>query len=141
MSAGDVVTISVAAERWEPYEARVSRTVLRGPGGEVPLGYSLNARAKGLSLRTLLVVSRVGVLRIVQSSGRPASTASHTHGDGGALEISAAIPKTEPRCHYRGQGSGQVEVRSGSRFARQCCAWQSEVVVSGGFNAFALRVA
>ena len=30
-----------AAERWEPYEARVSRTVLRGPGGEVPPGYSL----------------------------------------------------------------------------------------------------
>ena len=32
-----------AAERWEPYEARVSRTVLRGPGGEVPLGYSLES--------------------------------------------------------------------------------------------------
>ena len=30
-----------ATGRWEPYEARVSRTVLRGPGGEIPPGYSL----------------------------------------------------------------------------------------------------
>jgi hypothetical protein len=28
------------AERWEPYESRGSRTVLREPEGEVPLGYS-----------------------------------------------------------------------------------------------------
>ncbi len=28
------------AERWEPYELRGSRTVLREPEGEVPLGYS-----------------------------------------------------------------------------------------------------
>ena len=42
VSVGEVVTIAhVAAERWEPYESRGSRTVLRGPGGEVPPGYSL----------------------------------------------------------------------------------------------------
>ena len=35
----------LAAERWEPYEARVSRTVLRGPGGEIPPGYSLRKRS------------------------------------------------------------------------------------------------
>jgi hypothetical protein len=28
------------AETWEPYEARVSRTVLRGPAGVTPAGYS-----------------------------------------------------------------------------------------------------
>src|SRR5690349_8715317 len=29
-----------AAEHWEPYEGRPSRTVLRAPGGETPLGDS-----------------------------------------------------------------------------------------------------
>ena len=41
-------------ERWEPYEARVSRTVLRGPGGEVPLGYSLKCfKANAAELRQM----------------------------------------------------------------------------------------
>src|SRR5271165_544266 len=42
---------SDAAGQWEPYEARVSRTVLRAPGGETPPGDSphrrLSARARG----------------------------------------------------------------------------------------------
>jgi hypothetical protein len=64
VNAGKVVTISVAAERWEPYEARVSRTVLRGPGGEIPPGYSLcvlNRRwARKESTATLDALSKMG---------------------------------------------------------------------------------
>jgi hypothetical protein len=47
---GEAVTIGVAAERWEPYESRGSRTVLRGPGGEIPLGYSLDLCAASMRL-------------------------------------------------------------------------------------------
>src|SRR4029453_3893916 len=40
-----------AAEHWEPYEGRPSRTVLRAPGGEIPPGDSptgaLPDRARG----------------------------------------------------------------------------------------------
>ena len=45
-----------AAERWEPYEARVSRTVLRGPGGAIPPGYSLSVVNLELRTRTTLEV-------------------------------------------------------------------------------------
>ena len=31
---------TILAEWWEPYERRRSRTVLRGPRGEIPRGYS-----------------------------------------------------------------------------------------------------
>ena len=49
---------------------RGSRTVLRGPGGEVPLGYSLNPRTKSHLLRTRLGVSRIGVLFSAQDGQR-----------------------------------------------------------------------
>ena len=38
-----------APGRWEPYEARVSRTVLRGPGGEAPPGYSLRVNSSDIA--------------------------------------------------------------------------------------------
>jgi len=40
-----VVFCIETAERWEPYESRGSRTVLRKPEGEVPLGYSAGESA------------------------------------------------------------------------------------------------
>ena len=53
-----------ATGRWEPYEARVSRTVLRGPGGEVPLGYSLCVLNRRLTRKevtaTLDALSKMG---------------------------------------------------------------------------------
>ena len=54
----------LAAERWEPYEARVSRTVLRGPGGEIPPGYSLCVLNRRLTRKevaaTLDALSKMG---------------------------------------------------------------------------------
>jgi hypothetical protein len=43
----------VVAPRWEPYEARVSRTVLRAPRGEIPRGDSPTPDPKTSSLPAL----------------------------------------------------------------------------------------
>ena len=51
----------LAAERWEPYEARVSRTVLRGPGGEIPPGYSLSRRRSCILLASAFPKMRAAI--------------------------------------------------------------------------------
>jgi hypothetical protein len=41
--------------RWEPYEARVSRTVLRGPGGKLPRATHYADKTTGASANTAAV--------------------------------------------------------------------------------------
>ena len=76
--AGKVVTIGVATERWEPYEARVSRTVLRGPGGETPPGYSLVEESSDFDFGSRSLGDAADVLRAALRGGKYHQLASTT---------------------------------------------------------------
>ena len=52
-----------AAEQWEPDDARVSRPVLREPGGEIPPDYSPRASFRPYRGRSILRVIRVNIFR------------------------------------------------------------------------------
>lgn len=58
------------AGTWEPYETRVSRTVLRGPAGEIPAGYSTENRPSKTGRGARSLNSRMA-LRLQGSLGAP----------------------------------------------------------------------
>jgi hypothetical protein len=43
---GEMRQVAIAIQRQEPYDGRLSRTVLREPWGEIPLGYSTFSKDK-----------------------------------------------------------------------------------------------